>query len=216
MFWVLICTVHLTVCSCHVTYAFQSESPLYRFLNVNEPLAGSTREIWRWGDYNWTQTQNRLVLKRTVNHLVNWPNDRTVYWVLICTLHLILRSFHVTYAFQSESTLYSCLNVNELLARSRWEIWRWSDCNWTGTQNHLVLRRTLNHLAKLAKWSSSTLSTYLYGAFDCMCLSCHVRVSEWIHTLELHECQGTPCSKQARNLRVRWLQLDSNPKPLSS
>ena len=29
---------------------------------------------------------------------------------------------HVTYAFQSESTLYSCLNVKELLARSRRKI----------------------------------------------------------------------------------------------
>ena len=24
-----------------------------------------------------------------------------------------------------------------------------SDCNWTGTQNHLVRKRTVNHLAKL-------------------------------------------------------------------
>ena len=24
-----------------------------------------------------------------------------------------------------------------------------SDCNWTRTQNHLVCKRTLNHLAKL-------------------------------------------------------------------
>ena len=31
-------------------------------------------------------------------------------------------SYHVTYAFQSESTLYSCLNVKELLARSRREM----------------------------------------------------------------------------------------------
>ena len=30
--------------------------------------------------------------------------------------------YHVTYAFQSESTLCSCLNVKELLARSRREI----------------------------------------------------------------------------------------------
>ena len=28
------------------------------------------------------------------------------------------------------------------------------DCNWTRTQNHLVLKRTLNHLTKLAKWSN--------------------------------------------------------------
>ena len=26
-----------------------------------------------------------------------------------------------------------------------------SDCNWTRTHNHLVDKRTLNHLAKLAK-----------------------------------------------------------------
>ena len=31
-------------------------------------------------------------------------------------------TIHVTYAFESESTLYSCLNVKELLARSRREI----------------------------------------------------------------------------------------------
>ena len=31
-------------------------------------------------------------------------------------------SCHVTYAFESVSTLYSCLNVKELLARSRREI----------------------------------------------------------------------------------------------
>ena len=56
-------------------------------------------------------------------------------------------SYHVTYAFQSESTLYSCLNVKELLARNRREIWSLSDCNWTRTHNHLVHKRTLNHLA---------------------------------------------------------------------
>ena len=49
---------------------------------------------------------------------------------------------------------------------------------------------------------------------DCMFMSCHVGVSEWIHTPWFPECQGTPCSKQARNLKFRWLQLDSNPEPL--
>ena len=34
---------------------------------------------------------------------------------------LTVCSCHVTYAFQSESTLCSCLNVKELLARSRRE-----------------------------------------------------------------------------------------------
>ena len=41
--------------------------------------------------------------------------------------------YYVTYAFQSESTLYSCLKVKEPLARSRRKIWRLSDCNWTQT-----------------------------------------------------------------------------------
>ena len=59
-------------------------------------------------------------------------------------------SCHVTYTFQSESTLYSCLNVRELLAQGRRKIWNLSDCNWTRTQNHLVCKRTLNHLAKLS------------------------------------------------------------------
>ena len=36
-------------------------------------------------------------------------------------------SCHVMYVFQSEFTLYSCLNVKELLAQNRREIWRLSD-----------------------------------------------------------------------------------------
>ena len=59
-------------------------------------------------------------------------------------------SCHVTYAFQSESALYICLNVREPLARSRREISSLSECNWTGTRKQLVYKRTLNHLDKLA------------------------------------------------------------------
>ena len=50
---------------------------------------------------------------------------------------------HATYAFQNESTPYSCLNVKELLARSKRGIWSLSDCNWTRTQNHVVRKRTI-------------------------------------------------------------------------
>ena len=77
-------------------------------------------------------------------------------------------SCHVTYAFQSKSTLYSCLNVKELLVRSRRKIWSLGDSNWTRTHNHLVHKKTLNHLAKLAKWLSYVVSTYLFDAFDSM------------------------------------------------
>ena len=84
-----------------------------------------------------------------------------------------------------------CLSVKELLAWSRPHIRSLSDSNEIRTHNHLVCKQTLNHLAKLAKWLSCVVSTYLYGAFDCMLLSYHVRVSEWIHTLE--------CAKISRN-----------------
>ena len=36
-----------------------------------------------------------------------------------------------------------------------------------------------------------------YSESDCMLLLCHLRVSEWIYTLQLPECQGSLCSKQA-------------------
>ena len=73
---------------------------------------------------------------------------------MICTLHLTVCYYHLTYAFQSESTLYSCLNVKDILARSRHGIWSLSDFNWTRTHNHLVHKRALNHLAKLVNWLS--------------------------------------------------------------
>ena len=96
-------------------------------------------------------------------------------------------------------------------------IWNFSECIWSPTQNHFARKRTINHLVQLAKWLSCVLGTYLYGAFDCMFLWCHVRVSEWIHLVVLPEYQGTPCTKQAAgNLKFKWLQLDSNPESLSS
>ena len=136
-------------------------------------------------------------------------------WVIICRVHLTVCCYHVTYAFQSESTLYICLNVKKLLARNKRNIWSLSDWNRTWTHNHLVCKWTLNYLAKLAKWLRCVVSTYLYGAFDCMLLSCHVRISKWIHTLYLPEFQGTPCSKLAQYLKFKWLEQDSNLQPLS-
>ena len=69
---------------------------------------------------------------------------------------LTVCSYHVTFAFQSESALYSCLKVKDHLCRNRHEISGLSDCNKTRTHDHLVFKRTLNHLAKLAKLSLQT------------------------------------------------------------
>ena len=119
-------------------------------------------------------------------HSIIWPNspnDWAVCSVVFCTVHLTVCSCHVTYAFESESTLYNYLNVKELLAQNRLKFWKLSDCNWTWSQNHLVRKRTLNHLAQLTKWFSCVLSTYLHGTFDYMFLSCQVHIWEWMQNL---------------------------------
>ena len=49
-------------------------------------------------------------------------------WVLTCTVHLTVCSYHVVYAIQSESTLCSCgcTHVKELLTRNRRKKFKWS------------------------------------------------------------------------------------------
>ena len=110
-------------------------------------------------------------LKRTNTHTF-WQtgllNGWAVLWELIYLLHLTVCFYHVTYAFYSKSTLCSCLSAKELFARRRPDIWSLSDCNLIQTHNFLVRKRTLNHLAKLAKWFGCVVSTYLYGAFECV------------------------------------------------
>ena len=125
----------LSVCSCDVTYAFQSESTLYSCLNVKELLARSRREIWSLSDYNWTRTQNQLVRKRTLNHLASLAK-----WLSDC-----LRTKWFWFRVQLQSL--TCFCFLSFFTNTFY------DCNWTRTQNHLVLKRTLNHLAKLVECS---------------------------------------------------------------
>ena len=86
-------------------------------------------------------------------------------------------SYHVTYAFQSESTLYICLNVKQILAQNRRNIWSLSDSNGTRSRNHLVCKRTLNHLPNRpslqTKWFVYELSGY---EFESRCY--HLKISK--------------------------------------
>ena len=60
----------------------------------------------RLSDSNWTRIYNHLVRKPTLKHLTKLAlNDWALLWVLICTVHLTVCSYHVKYAFQSKSTL---------------------------------------------------------------------------------------------------------------
>ena len=197
-------------------YTLQIESTFYISLNVKEHLARNKRDIWSLSDCNGTGTHNHLICKWTLNHLAELT--KLFNWVLSTFLYVAFDCMFLSCpdVFHTESTLYICLNVKELLVRNRRVIWSLSDCNETGTHNQLVRKQILNHLSKLNKWLSWVVSTYLYRAFDCMFLSCDVRVSDWIQTLYLPECQGTPYSKQARCLKFKWLQRHFNPRPLSS
>ena len=67
--------------------------------------------------------------------------------------------YHVTYNVSFRLNLHHsivCLNVQELFAQSRCDIWSLSDSNWIQTYNHFH-RWTLNYLVKL--WLSVLLQT---------------------------------------------------------
>ena len=78
-----------------------------------------------------------------------------------------------------------CLNVKELLARNRSHIWSLSDSNEIWTHNHLVRKGTLDHIAKVAKWLSCVVSTYLDGAFDFICFWLYA--SHWYHNISVYK-----------------------------
>ena len=88
---------------------------------------------------------NGLCFSRVCNSLFsqNWrlPEIKSLDHLTVC-------SYHVTYTFQSESTLHGCLNVKELLVQNRCEMWILSECSCTRTHNHLVHKRTFSHFSQ--------------------------------------------------------------------
>ena len=123
-------------------------------------------------------THSHLVCKLTLKHLSQTGQMIELCWKYLSVqciwLYLIIMS-HTSFRVNLHSIV--CLNVKELLAWSRHQIWSLSGSNRIQTHNHLICQQTLNHLAKLAKCLSCVVSTYLHGAFDYMLLSCHIQVS---------------------------------------
>ena len=83
---------------------------------------------------------------------------------LSVTVHLTVSSYHVTYAFQSESTLYSCLNVKELLAWNRHNIWN-IECGLTLKRMHDMIRTyiQMHCTVKYSQHSSIIQPVWLNG-----------------------------------------------------
>ena len=92
----------------------------------------------------------------------------SIVFVFIITFYIDCMFLPCHYVLQTECTLFTSLNFKELLAWNRRDIWSLNDCSGTWTNNHLVRKRTLNHLPKLTRWLSCVVSTYLYVAFDCI------------------------------------------------
>ena len=140
VFLVLICTVHLTVWFCHVTYALQSESTLYSWLNVEELLAQSRSKIWRWSNCNCTGTQDHLARKR---RLTQFDQNEQIFQ--LCSEYLSVECISLYVLLMSRTRFRVNLHsiVKELLARSMREIWSLSDCIWSRTKNHLVCKWTV-------------------------------------------------------------------------
>ena len=86
----------------------------------------------------------------------SWLDSFTLIFSLFNSIRskVLVCSCHVTYAFQSESTLCSCLSVKGLLPQNRCDIWSLSDSNGIRTHNRIVCKWTLNHVAELAKLAS--------------------------------------------------------------
>ena len=122
-------------------------------------------------------------------------------------------------SFKENPRSIVCLNVKELLPLKRCRIWSLNDSNRIWTHTHLVCKQTLKHLAKLVKWLSSAVSTYLCGAFGCMVLLCRtsfrvnpqsivcLNVKELLAQSRLHIW-----SFSDRNGIYHWLSFDSYKK----
>ena len=73
---------------------------------------------------------NQTLLAKPLKNKFSPSSDLHLYQWLIALFTRVLSRvsyYHVTYAFQSEFTLNSCLNVKELFARNRGDIWSLSE-----------------------------------------------------------------------------------------
>ena len=95
---------HFMLLSCHIhvsEWIFSLNLP-----ECQEILPQNRSKTWRLSVCNTIWTQNHLVLKWKLNSLSRLANDWAVLWEIICTVNSTICSYHVTFKFQSESTLY--------------------------------------------------------------------------------------------------------------
>ena len=122
-----------------------------------------------------------------------------MFWVLICTVHLTECSRHVTYAFQSESVHYSCLNVKELLTRSRHKRWHGtniqSKVTWQGWHDKGGMTRTYSQMHRTGKFSEHSSNIW------------PVWLNGWMFVYELNSSGfKSSCNHLSFRIRARFEQ----------
>ena len=136
--------------------------------------------IWSCWQHRDLNSHSQLVCKLTLNHLTKLA--KWLSWVVISE-YLSVQCIWVYVIIMSR--MHFRVNLHSIVAwmsRTPWleqvRIWMLNESNGIRTHSYLVCKETLNYLAKLAKRMRYVVSTYLYGAFECMLLSCYVRGSE--------------------------------------
>ena len=115
-------------------------------------------------------------------------------WVFICTVHLTVCPYHVTYAFQIEITLYSCLSVKELLAWNRRDIWNSSD--WNGTRMQCTDKYSQHNSIIWLVWLNGSVLVYELSRCEFQSPCCHLNFRH-------HACFEKGVSRHSDNYRVR-------------
>ena len=105
--------------------------------------------------YQWFVTS--LLVRGTIDSVAtsNMPLEKKVdmKYMRVNVLKNIARvtrrlcAFIMSHTYFRVNLLCSCVNVKELLARKRRDIWRWSGCHGIQTHNYLASK-----LAKMVKW----------------------------------------------------------------
>ena len=99
------------------------------------------------------------------------------------------------------------MSAKDLPLKNRPYIWNLSGCNETQTYNHLVRQWTRKHLAKLVKWLTCVVNTYLCGSLLSACFS---------HVTQAFLCESAPFNcisvneLVARNRCKIWNLSDSS------
>ena len=138
----------------------------------------------------------------------------SVFLTLLLPLLWIFPSiFNDVSVWFRDKNLFRMVFGNVVFFRILFFKWQKQDSN----HNHLVCKRTLNHLANLSINDRVVLWVLICTvSLTVCCYDVTYEFQSESKLYSLHECQGTPCSKQWPYLKFKWQQQESNQHRLSS